>query len=228
MKSVLSFIAMAWSATYGFDIPAYAQAPLADEKQAVTHFWRYANCVSKHDRRRAEDILAGADDSEKNIRKTALLAKKNNGCIPAGSQMKFSGSLFRAALSGALLGRKYRYGDVADYSSVANLYSVTALSDDAEDSVVKDIALKQFSECVSRMAPEKTIELFGAKPFSKDENAAFESLQPEMSHCLPVSEGQQFGFGRLELRTLLAEVAYELDMKLALGMEAIETTEAQN
>ncbi len=228
MKPVLAFILMALMAIDGFGGPAYAQTSQASERQAVTHFWRYANCVAKHDRRRAEDILIGADNSDENVRMTKLLATKNRGCIPAGSEIKFSGSLFRAALSGALLSRKYRSDAVGDYSSVEPLYRVTTLADGTSDAIVKAIALKQFSECVSRMAPAKTLALFGTKPYSNDEDAAFASLQAEMSHCLPVSEGQQFGFTRLELRTLLAEVAYELDMKLALGMEATETTEAQN
>lgn len=135
------------------------------------------------------------------------------GCLPKvgpdkyASKLSFSPFLFRYELLGALYRQDYR--NAAPDAALKDL----PLSDYAEEFAAGRvpstiISLRQFGDCVARIAPVESHDLVISDIYTAEENAAITSVLPKLQACM--SPGQSVGFGRAILRGALAEGLYRL------------------
>ena len=190
---------------------AFAQPGSSDEAERLSaiEFWKYSECVVKRDRWLVEKVLATRARSDEGRALTRKLAEKNSACVSAG-QLRMSGNLLRNALAAALVRDSFEGKPKPELEAVPPLYSLADLPENAPNKRVLRVGMHQFAECVARAAPEKALALLATEPYSDGESVAFGDLQPTMGPCLPVTAGTKLGFTRLELRTLLGKVLYQL------------------
>lgn len=190
---------------------AFAQSGASDEAERLSaiQFWKYSGCVVKRDRWLVEKVLATKAKSEEGRALTRKLAEKNSACVSAG-ELRMSGSLLRNALAAALVRDSFEGKSMPDLAVVPPIYRIADLPADATAKKMLRMGMHQFVECVARAAPEKALALLATEPYSDGESASFDALQPTMGPCLPVTPGTKLGFTRLELRTLLGKVLYQL------------------
>ncbi|MCL4673232.1 MAG: hypothetical protein KJZ64_09925 [Sphingomonadaceae bacterium] len=195
-----------------------------DEGATAIHFWNFATCVVERDKWLVEKALAAPKNSELRRNLTSKLAKKNGSCVPRGFDLKLSAQIMRNAVAGAYVASEFGDRTELDFSAKPDLYPASKLAEQQSDKRRLDFGLHMFAECVIRRGFPQVVALLGSKPFSPEETASFDRLQPTMSACLPVSQGTRLKFTRLDLRARLGKVAYEL----ATGTDAEDDAGSPN
>ena len=72
----------------------------------------------------------------------------------------------------------------------------------------KQIALRQFGDCVVGLAPAQALRLVQSAAGSSDEAAAIDALRPSLNDCL--APRQNFTVKRADLRLIVAEPLYHM------------------
>ena len=183
------------------------------KNSANRHFWRYSNCAVKRNMEGAKALLAHRDWGGKFGKEVAAYGKRYRSCLPNGSQMRFQSKLFRGSLAAAYLSQKYRKQTVPGYGSLPSVYTKTALSALSDKAGRGPFLLRAFADCVVRNQTQLAFTLFASKPTGKLEKEVFGQLQPTMGACLPVEDGDQVKFTATSLRGLMAEAAYDLEVR---------------
>ncbi|MEP2989118.1 MAG: hypothetical protein ABJN65_15500 [Parasphingorhabdus sp.] len=127
--------------------------------------------------------------------------------------MRFNSKLFRGSLAAAYLNHKYKKAAPPNYGVVTPTFTETAFNDLASNVDRPSFLLDAFADCVVRNQPAHAFHLFASKPTGKIEKIIFEQLQPTMRVCLSVKDGDQVEFTTTSLRGLMAEAAYDLDLR---------------
>ncbi len=227
-----SFVAIALVAPLLAALPAQAKtgSHLPDDRTSVSpeaaarEFWRFSNCSAKRSMDGARVLLESREWDEKMDEQVTAFTKKHRSCLPNGSKMRFQAELFRGSLAAAYLTQKYKKQPVPDYGSIPTTYTKTALDDLGNKSERALFMVRAFAECVVRTQTALALNLFASKPTSKQEKAIFGQLQPFMGACLPVENGDQVKFTAMSLRGLMAEAAYDVEMRY-VAIQAIPIKE---
>jgi hypothetical protein len=188
-----------------------------NSKISTIAFWRFSECSAEGDTSRIRKLLAVYPWTDADAESARRLSVSRRSCLLPGDQLAFKSDIFRGGISAALLAKKYTTFQFPAYASYAFAFPSEGLVKYSGDERKKYILLA-FAECIFRTSPAKTVALFRTEPFSKEEVAAFASLDPAMSVCLPLTPGEQVKFSRTTLRTLLGMAAYESDKKVVTPM----------
>lgn len=134
------------------------------------------------------------------------------GCLPKVGQTKYASKLaftpflFRYELFGALYRRAYLDAPgKALKDAPAKDYTKEFASGAVPTTI---LSLRQFGDCVARIAPEESHNLVISDIYTAEENAAITAVLPKLQACMP--PGQSVSFGRGILRGALAEGLYRL------------------
>lgn len=185
----------------------------ASKKMANQVFWRFSNCAARRDSAGAQTLLQQREWTDEFEPTVAQYSKKYGACLPDGSQMRFQAEAFRGALAAAYLVQKYRKQPAPNYLAIQTAYTNEASKalDSEQNRAV--YLLRSFADCIVRNKTELSIRLFASKPSTKDEMDIFTEFQPVMGACLPVSDGEQVKFTTTSLRSLMAQAAYDLELR---------------
>ncbi len=186
--------------------PPPAAGPLMNESLAQRVMNEFSTCTYRRWPRKSEQFLAMFPNSPEAGR--AGLALASDLCLDNG-QLRFKYTLFRGALFEALYMSRFRARPAADIEHAPAIdYSLGATPETNPASVVTETALRNFADCVVRANPGAARALILSKVTSKEESAAFATLQTGLNACL--SRGVELSFSRPILRGLVAEVLYRL------------------
>ena len=157
---------------------------------------KFSLCIFKSRRARVMEVLSLSDGNESNRRIGRLI---NADCLYEG-ELQFDRRVFR----GSLFGHAYR----AKFPKVPPDFSrVPKIVYGSYGDKIYDAAMP-FAECVVRENGAGAHALLFSDIASKQERAAFASLHPALSACLP--QGSQVQFSRTALRGFIAESLYRL------------------
>ncbi|WP_152567953.1 hypothetical protein [Sphingopyxis sp. LC81] len=172
----------------------------------------FADCVvdSARARRLALEFIAMDPQSEEAGKFGDKVTEP--GCLPKVGQTKYASKLaftpflFRYELLGALYRQTYRD---APSPALKDLPVRDYAKEFASGTVPNTIlSLRQFGDCVARIAPVESHNLVMSDIYTAEENSALTAVLPNLQACMP--PGQSVGFGRGILRGALAEGLYRL------------------
>ena len=224
MKYFLSFLIAAALTGLTLVVPATAKIKKygdgtdlksVSSKAAIAEFWRFSNCAAKRNLTDALALLQNPEWDETISIQVAKFTEKHRGCLPRESEMRFRSKLFRGSLAAAYLSQKYEKQTAPDYGSVSTSYTPAALDALAGEAERASFMLRAFADCVVRNQPALALSLFVSKPAGKNEKVILGYLRPTMGGCLPMEDGAQIKFTATSLRGLMAEAAFDLELRYA-------------
>ncbi len=134
------------------------------------------------------------------------------GCLPKVGQTQFASKLaftpflFRYELLGALYRKAYHDAPTLALKDLpVRDYAKEFASGTVPNTI---LSLRQFGDCVARIAPAESHNLVMSDIYTAEENAALTAVLPNLQACMP--PGQSVSFGRGILRGALAEGLYRL------------------
>ncbi|MBK6413188.1 hypothetical protein [Sphingopyxis sp.] len=172
----------------------------------------FADCVvdSARARRLAREFIAMDPQSEEAGKFGDKVTEP--GCLPKVGQTKYASRLaftpflFRYELFGALYRKTYRDAPSAALKALpVRDYAKEFASGTVPNTI---LSLRQFGDCVARIAPAESHSLVMSDIYTAEENNAITAVLPNLQACMP--PGQSVSFGRGILRGALAEGLYRL------------------
>jgi hypothetical protein len=142
------------------------------------------------------------------------------GCAPrpagesnAGIQLRIQNSTMRKAAFGAMFRRDFGKAAPLDLAALPPL-SLSAEFDGPIDQLEPSFrGYRALGDCVARAAAANVRDLQFTQPGSAAESAQFAQIVPAMQGCLTVD--QQVALNKYELRGILAEAIYKLELSYA-------------
>ena len=184
-------------------------------------FWRFSNCVVRHDGAGVVRVLAVENWDKDNGSALTNFLQRHGGCLEPGDALTAEGNLFRGVLAGAYFVARTGDGALPDYMGVPPIFDQVRLDREVDPQAKVRIAFLSFAECVFRSSPIQVRALLTTKPADNDEARAFQSLSRYFDLCLPAREGTQIKFKKISMRGFLGEAAYAVDQaKLSLPTQA--------
>lgn len=190
------------------NVPLVAENPTKQREIVMKSF---ADCVVKSARARklAFEFIAMDPQTEEAGKFGDKVTEP--GCLPTvgrtqyASRLAFTSFLFRYELLGALYRRAYADAPGALKDLPTSDYAKEFASGTVPTTI---LSLRQFGDCVARIAPVESHNLVMSNIYSAAENTALTAVLPSLQDCMP--PGQSVGFGRAILRGALAEGLYRL------------------
>lgn len=162
----------------------------------------YATCLVKRRYNPVKKALAYASESHE--QRKALISLSQKECL-ANGELRFDVGFIRTSLYKALVRRDFSRSQVVfDETPIDYLADSAKVSGPAY--VASYASLLQFADCVVRRNPQVVQQLLLSQAGSGQENAALNSIYPELGKC--VGATSQLTFGKVTLIGLLAEVFY--------------------
>jgi hypothetical protein len=178
---------------------------------------RFADCLvgKKGTRRKVEAFVRTIPGSSAYVAAGQQLAigecaPRPAGAAHAGIQLRIQNSTMRKAAFGAMFRRDFGKAAPVDFAALPPL-SLSAEFDGPIDQLDPSFrGYRALGDCVARAAPANVRDLQFTTPGSAAESAQFAQIVPAMQGCLTVD--QKVALNRYELRGLLAEAIYKLEL----------------
>ena len=194
----------------GSRIPRWNSPPMASEREAVDVMRRFASCIVRTQRTRAERLLRTLPQSTDQVAVVRELVGRPTECLSARS-MRLSEILFRGAIAEVFLRETVLTGLTADPQPPGDYRAFAARLEAADVNGVDDedraaIVGRWLGQCVASERPDLIRDVLEVSPGSRDEQQALRAAETALSGCL--LQGQVLNVHQLTMRALLAEALY--------------------
>lgn len=184
--------------------------------QAEVELSYYADCVVRKAANRANvaAFLRVAPDSEGFF--PAAMKAADMRCLDDAAmkrrtsklEMRLQPATFRQALFPALYRAQFGKAAPPALSSLPALTYTSEFENGGAGLPEAYRGSRALGDCVARATPQGAHALLTSRPYSKQEDAAVETIKPALAQCL--SQGQTVRFSRSSLRAYVGEATYRL------------------
>ena len=174
---------------------------LSDADRSRYTLFAYSKCLVGRNRAGVERALAMPDFDKQTAR--VMAGRATPECLRFG-ELRMDRVLLRGGLFAALYSADYARSPGGIAPSELDFSSDVAGGSAQE--ITQFIAMRQYADCVVRVAPAESRAVVLAPVATSAENAAFAALGPHLGACL--SQGQSLGFSKVVLSGIIAETLY--------------------
>lgn len=209
--SIMASLASANLAATGPETPKVTAPRVATAERLLRAFGR---CLASAAPARARSFLVLQPGSRAEQRVgNDLAANAPDRCarrIPEAAGLKFNATLLRGAMAEELYEQDFKNVPLPAPDPAAQFVAIQPVGENrikvTSEICAGRLLLQGYARCVARGAPSAVHALGATLPVSPEERAAFLSLRPILSTCLPVS--QTFEMGVQQFRSALTEALY--------------------